>query len=92
MASSVYNEWSPIRTLGDMIDFLTELPARRREWWVVESHRRHHRQQRRSLKHAAGAFGVKHTSIPLGHQPIAPLYRLGMNHGRCRLSGQQPPF
>jgi hypothetical protein len=47
LATSVCDEWTPVSTMQDLIDFLVKIPARRREWWSKESNRRHHLQQQR---------------------------------------------
>ena len=65
LATSIFNKWSPIVTLQELIDFLVEIPTRRREWWSVESNRRHHQQQQQR-------FIGSYASSPLNHPTIAP--------------------
>lgn len=42
--TAVYREWSPISSLGDLIDFLIDIPQQRRIWWSDEGKRRRHLQ------------------------------------------------
>lgn len=49
-ATAMYNFWSPISTLGDLLDFLMAIPSKRREWWAVENNRLHHQQQVRLIR------------------------------------------
>lgn len=63
-ATSVYNQWSPVSSLSDLIDFLTSIPERRREWWSLESNRRGHFQNLYS--------GNSHPSQPSVPPTMAP--------------------
>ncbi|KAL3815702.1 hypothetical protein ACHAXA_004882 [Cyclostephanos tholiformis] len=58
LATSVYNSWTPVSTLQDLLDFLIAMPARRWEWWTAENDRRRNHQQ-----HQLGFFN--------GHPPAA---------------------
>lgn len=49
-ATAVYNSWSPVSTLGDLLDFLIAIPTKRREWWAVESNRLRHQEQLRLMR------------------------------------------
>ena len=61
LATCVFNSWSPVSALNDLIEFLMGIPARRRDWWSVESNRRHHQEQQRFLRsqsnNDASSFG-----------------------------------
>ncbi|KAL3770269.1 hypothetical protein ACHAWO_003674 [Cyclotella atomus] len=46
--TSVYREWSPVSSLGELIEFLISIPEKRRQWWSVEANRRSHLQWMRS--------------------------------------------
>lgn len=48
--TAMYNSWSPISSLGDLLDFLITMPTKRREWWAVENNRLRHQQQLRVMK------------------------------------------
>ncbi|KAL7532476.1 hypothetical protein ACHAXR_004653 [Thalassiosira sp. AJA248-18] len=64
VATAVFNSWSPVSSLEDLIAFLMGIPARRRDWWGMENNRRHHQQQQRLLRN--------HGITPLGQPTIAP--------------------
>ena len=67
-ATSIYNAWSPISSLGDLLDFLIGIPARRREWWSSGHNRQRHQQQLRFLRSGNGGVeggGPLSTSVRL---------------------------
>lgn len=69
LATSQMNSWSPVSSLQDLIDFLTQIPARRRSWWRVENNRRLHQQQVHFLRNnAIGNYPVGHPTIAPGHE------------------------
>ncbi|KAL3792870.1 hypothetical protein HJC23_004795 [Cyclotella cryptica] len=47
-ATAVYRCWSPVSSLGELIEFLMGIPEKRRQWWSIESNRRGHLQSLRS--------------------------------------------
>lgn len=67
LATSVFNAWSPVSSLQDLIDFLVGIPARRRQWWAAESNRKRHHQQRRVFGHHVGGVAT-----PMGQPTFAP--------------------
>ncbi|KAL7519324.1 hypothetical protein ACHAWX_004791 [Stephanocyclus meneghinianus] len=85
-ATAVYRCWSPVSSLGELIDFLTGIPEKRREWWSVESNRRGHLQSVRSF-HSMAAYPtmapfqynsnvtIAATKFPLKSQqyPLSPM-------------------
>lgn len=67
VATCVYNDWSPISTLGDLIDFLTGIPSIRREKWTRQDWLRHEQDPRNpNCAHA------RMTPLPVGHPTISP--------------------
>mmetsp|Transcript_24039 Transcript_24039/g.34376 ORF Transcript_24039/g.34376 Transcript_24039/m.34376 type:complete len:346 (+) Transcript_24039:294-1331(+) len=50
LETAMFNSWSPISSLGDLLDFLVAIPTKRREWWAVENNRLRHQQHLRLLK------------------------------------------
>ncbi|KAL7492032.1 hypothetical protein ACHAWT_002608, partial [Skeletonema menzelii] len=48
--TAMFNSWSPISSLGDLLDFLVAMPTKRREWWAVENNRLRHQQHLRLMK------------------------------------------
>lgn len=50
LETAMFNSWSPVTSLGDLLDFLVAIPIKRREWWAVGNNRMRHQQQLRLLK------------------------------------------
>eukprot|EP00970_Alexandrium_tamarense_P003570 scaffold559_cov190-Alexandrium_tamarense.AAC.65 len=73
-ATSVYNAWSPVSSLGDLIDFLMDIPGKRREWWAKEDNRKHHQQQQRFLRTVSNSGEVNQV-IP--NPTITPTFSMG---------------
>mmetsp|Transcript_28496 Transcript_28496/g.44042 ORF Transcript_28496/g.44042 Transcript_28496/m.44042 type:complete len:348 (-) Transcript_28496:17-1060(-) len=48
--TAMFNTWSPISSLGDLLDFLMAIPTKRREWWAVENNRLRHQQHLRLMR------------------------------------------
>jgi hypothetical protein len=46
-ATAVYRQWSPVSSLGELIEFLMDMPERRRQWWSIEANRRGYLQNLR---------------------------------------------
>lgn len=65
-ATAIFNAWTPVSSLQDLIDFLMGIPARRREWWSSENNRRHHQEQQHFLKNYHDG------TTPVGQPTIAP--------------------
>ncbi len=61
-ATAVYNSWSPVSTLGDLLDFLIAIPTKRREWWAVESNRLRHQEQLRLMR-VGHRGGIDHNTV-----------------------------
>lgn len=62
--TAVFDSWSPVSSLQDLIDFLVGIPSRRREWWSVESNRKRPQQQHRVLGyHVSGASPMEQPTI-----------------------------
>ena len=81
LATSVYNSWTPVSTLQDLLDFLMVMPARRWEWWGAESDRRRNHQQHQqrffdghppvaqpTIAPAANSFSVIHQNQRQEHR------------------------
>jgi hypothetical protein len=65
-ATAVYNSWSPVSTLGDLLDFLVAIPTKRREWWAVESNRIRHQEQLQLMRIGHGG-GIDHNTLSDGY-------------------------
>merc|ERR1711862_246161 len=61
--TSYFRHWSPISSLGDLIQFLLTIPSRRREWWSHDDNRRIHHEQLQRRRNAAS---------PVGHPALLP--------------------
>lgn len=61
-ATAIYNSWSPISTLGDLLDFLMTIPTKRREWWGIENNRLYHQQQLRLMRTGHEMFPDQHVA------------------------------
>ena len=48
--TAMFNSWSPISSLAELLDFLVDMPSKRREWWAVENNRLRHQQHLRLMK------------------------------------------
>ena len=48
--TAMFNFWTPISTLGDLVEFLITIPSKRREWWSVDNNRFRHQQQLRLIR------------------------------------------
>ena len=67
LATCVCNTWTPVSSLQDLIDFLIQIPSKRREWWSIESNRLRHQEQKE--------LGLQHTASPqrLASQSVSAL-------------------
>lgn len=66
-ATAVFDAWSPVSSLQDLIDFLRGIPSRRREWWSAEGNKGRHQERQHLLGYRHGA-----AAAPVGHPTIAP--------------------
>ena len=61
--TSVCNTWTPVSSLQDLLDFLLQIPTKRKEWWSIENNRRHHYEQQRLLNHHHGIGALVQPTI-----------------------------
>jgi hypothetical protein len=80
-ATAVYNSWSPISTLGDLLDFLMAIPTKRREWWAVGNNRLYHQQQLRLMR-------TGHEMLPVQHAVPYPTMSAMSNNENMLLQHQ----
>jgi len=81
-ATAVYRQWSPISSLGELIDFLMGIPEKRREWWNMDSNRRRHLEQLR--------FNVSQPIMrPVAHSQYSTMMKV-TSPQRCQQVQQCP--
>ena len=49
-STAVYNQWSPVSSLGQLLDFLIQLPEQRRMYWNNHCNYYHHQQQQQQQR------------------------------------------
>jgi hypothetical protein len=93
LATSIYNSWTPVSTLQDLLDFLMAMPARRWEWWIAENDRRRNHQHHQQRFFGSHPPAAQPTIVPAAnsfsdiHQHQRQEHRLSIeqeSHNACQ--------